>query len=258
MPSRKKAKAKKRGFLRWRFLKIPIWIWLVLLIVGAVSSGKDSVPTSDTSSSPIEIVSADIVHEEPTESALLVEATNVPSIESATSVPTSEPLATQIITAAPTNTPVPTNTPAPTNDPTQYVLKKGDKNDDVRQLQKRLIALGYLSGSADGDFGSKTEKAVLTYQKAAGITATGECDYYTYKSLTSKDAPEAPKPVATEKPVTKSNDRGTPYIDNKKTKKFHYAECNSVDQMKGSSKVPLSSREEAISKNYVPCKNCTP
>ena len=76
MPSRKKAKAKKQGFLRRKFLKIPIWIWLILLIVGAVNSGKDSVPTSDNSSSPVEIISADVVHEETTESAPLIEAIN--------------------------------------------------------------------------------------------------------------------------------------------------------------------------------------
>lgn len=249
----RRRKIKKRSFLTRRFLKIPIWIWLVLLVIGLVNSSGDNTSTSPsvTPTSTVETL-ASIAPEVTIETTPTIEPTTFSSIESTTSVPTSEPIVEQSITAAPTNTPV------PTTDPTQYVLRQGDKNDDVRQLQKRLIVLGYLDGSADGDFGPKTEKAVLAYQKAAGITATGECDYYTYKSITSVDAPEAPKPIATEKPVTNSNDFETTYIGNKNTKKFHYASCSSVDDMKESNKVPLSSRDAAISNNYVPCKRCTP
>ena len=48
------------------------------------------------------------------------------------------------------------------------------------------------------------------------------------------------------------------YIGNKNTKKFHYPWCHSVDQMKEKNKVVLNSRNEAINKGYVPCKNCNP
>lgn len=48
------------------------------------------------------------------------------------------------------------------------------------------------------------------------------------------------------------------YIGNKNTKKFHYPSCASVRKMNNSNKVPLSSRSEAVSKGYVPCKNCNP
>lgn len=47
------------------------------------------------------------------------------------------------------------------------VLKKGDEGDDVAEVQKRLISLGYSCGSegADGIFGSKTKTAVKSFQK---------------------------------------------------------------------------------------------
>lgn len=48
------------------------------------------------------------------------------------------------------------------------------------------------------------------------------------------------------------------YIGNRNTGKFHYANCSSVDRMKESNKVPLSTREEAINSGYVPCKRCNP
>ena len=51
---------------------------------------------------------------------------------------------------------------------------------------------------------------------------------------------------------------GAPYIGNKNSKKFHYAQCPSVDNMKDSNKVEIYSREDAINEGYVPCKNCDP
>lgn len=54
-------------------------------------------------------------------------------------------------------------------------LKKGSKGDDVKQLQKTLIELGYSVGKygADGSFGNDTENAVKKFQKAKGITQDG-------------------------------------------------------------------------------------
>lgn len=48
------------------------------------------------------------------------------------------------------------------------VIKKGSKGDAVRECQEILKKLGYDLGSAgvDGDFGTKTEKAVKAFQKA--------------------------------------------------------------------------------------------
>lgn len=56
-----------------------------------------------------------------------------------------------------------------------YTVRKGDKGDTVRHLQRLLIALGYDLGAsgADGDFGSKTDAAVRAFQKANGLVADG-------------------------------------------------------------------------------------
>lgn len=56
------------------------------------------------------------------------------------------------------------------------VIKRGMKGDDVAELQKALIQLGYDLGKygADGDCGSKTVQAVKDFQKANGLTVDGE------------------------------------------------------------------------------------
>lgn len=44
---------------------------------------------------------------------------------------------------------------------------------DVMELQKRLISLGFLSGTATGYYGTATQTAVQKYQTSKGIPATG-------------------------------------------------------------------------------------
>ncbi len=48
------------------------------------------------------------------------------------------------------------------------------------------------------------------------------------------------------------------YIGNCNSKIFHRPSCASVKKMKESNKIGLSSRAEAISDGYTPCKNCKP
>lgn len=54
-------------------------------------------------------------------------------------------------------------------------LRRGDEGEDVRELQRALIALGYDCGSygADGDYGADTEKAVKAYQTNRRLTVDG-------------------------------------------------------------------------------------
>jgi len=52
-------------------------------------------------------------------------------------------------------------------------LVMGCTGEDVRQLQEDLQALEYYTGDVTGHFGTKTEEAVLAYQKAAGLTEDG-------------------------------------------------------------------------------------
>ena len=53
------------------------------------------------------------------------------------------------------------------------VLKQGSRGDSVKTVQQKLIRWGYLKGSADGIFGSKTKAAVVAFQKKNGLTADG-------------------------------------------------------------------------------------
>jgi len=103
-------------------------------------------------------------------------------------------LATPVPTAAPT--PVPTQSPSVTG-----VLKKGSRGDEVRALQEKLIALGYLSGSADGVYGNDTVAAVKDFQRSQGLTADGVAGASTLSALTEAAATPTPVPTATPSPI---------------------------------------------------------
>lgn len=56
---------------------------------------------------------------------------------------------------------------------TKSYLSKGDSGKDVETLQTMLNACGYNCGAVDGDFGSKTDKAVREFQSATGLVVDG-------------------------------------------------------------------------------------
>ena len=119
------------------------------------------------------------------------------------------------ISAETTPTPGPTDgktaakataTPAPTDSN----LRKGSKGDAVKSMQQELIRLGYLTGKADGVFGTKTYEALIAFQKANKLKADGVAGANTLKKLTGKNAVAAEKDdekaaQATEAPVKVSN-----------------------------------------------------
>ena len=70
----------------------------------------------------------------------------------------------------------------PSNAP---VMKMSSRGDSVVALQTRLNALGYDCGTADGIYGSKTQSAVIAFQKAVGITADGIVGSQTLSYLNS-------------------------------------------------------------------------
>ncbi len=105
------------------------------------------------------------------------------------------------------------NNSATISDNGYSTLIRGDKGDGVTKLQQRLIALGYLSGSADGSFGTKTETAVKRFQAALGLTQNGVASASLQQSLFSANAPiavataapkitQAPAPNPTQAPST--------------------------------------------------------
>ena len=105
-----------------------------------------------------------------------------------------------------------TNTPKATATPfTSY--KNGDSGPEIKRMQQRLKVLGYLSGSADGDFGDATEAAVRAFQKQNGLTVDGKAGTNTLNLLYSSSAKKATtKATATPRATTKAT--ATPKADN--------------------------------------------
>ena len=77
--------------------------------------------------------------------------------------------------------------------PARTSFARGDIGDDVKALQERLKALGYLEGEADGNFGSKTEQAIRKFQQAKSIKVTGKADAETVKQIMGNE-PAAAQP----------------------------------------------------------------
>ena len=78
-----------------------------------------------------------------------------------------------------------TNKGGNTVDITLDVLKKGSKGNQVKTLQRLLIALGHSCGDkgADGDFGAATDKAVRAYQTKNKLGVDGVVGANTWNAL---------------------------------------------------------------------------
>ena len=108
-------------------------------------------------------------------------------------------------------TPAATPTPAATAGPGAAFggLKAGARGDDVKVLQRALIAAGVsVRGGADGVFGPATAAALTSYQQANGLAATGVVDDAVIAKLAlvpgvpaSTPAP-SPPPAPTPAPTT--------------------------------------------------------
>lgn len=65
-------------------------------------------------------------------------------------------------------------------------LAMGSAGDDVIALQKNLKELGYYDGDCAGKFGKATGEAVKSFQKAAGLSASGTADIATQQALAAE------------------------------------------------------------------------
>ena len=65
----------------------------------------------------------------------------------------------------------------------------------VKQVQARLQQQGFYSGNVDGVWGPATEGAVENYQKAQGMTPTGQLDTQTITAL-NLDGPRSRSNIA--------------------------------------------------------------
>lgn len=62
-------------------------------------------------------------------------------------------------------------------------LKTGSHGHDVMLLQQKLMEIGYAPGSADGVYGSGTERAVAEFQRDQNIHVTGVVNAATWRAL---------------------------------------------------------------------------
>ena len=109
------------------------------------------------------------------------EATALPSdlIEIPTAIPT----------ATPTAAPLPTATPEPTPTPMPLHLVKGDRNDIVYDIQRRLMELNYMDYDEPTNyFGSTTTSAIKVFQRRNSLEITGEITEADYSLLMSNSA----------------------------------------------------------------------
>lgn len=101
--------------------------------------------------------------------------------------------------------------PTPTPEPetvTYATLSKGDKSDEVLEMQNRLYMLGFLLDDRDGAFGKNTQTAVKMFQQAANLEVTGIADNATLTLLYSEDAPRTEYAQATPTPAPEAEPAG--------------------------------------------------
>ena len=95
-------------------------------------------------------------------------------------------------------------------------LQRGDSNDRVAALQRRLRDLNYYDANITGNFGSVTQAAIELFQRTAGLDVTGVATVETQQLLFSEDAPiyvePTPTPVPTVTPTPAPGEVGAPEI----------------------------------------------
>ena len=152
------------------------WIWLAaMLVVVALLAGCGA--GQDDVSDPLAGFGVDAVVPFATK-----DATAGPSASPSPNASATAPIAS--VTQGWQTEVVPT--PSATSSTTYSQLARGNTGDAVKQLQQRLRDLGYLTDSADGNFGTNTETAVKRFQQAIGLTQTGVASSYMQQRLFAK------------------------------------------------------------------------
>ena len=75
--------------------------------------------------------------------------------------------------ATPTAKPTPSPTPLPELEKPRSTVRYGSKGNDAKLVQQRLIDLKYLTGKADGQFGTQSVNALKAFQQNNKLVADG-------------------------------------------------------------------------------------
>lgn len=62
-------------------------------------------------------------------------------------------------------------------------LAHGDRGYEVKQVQRRLVHMGYFHGQATGYYGPLTQEAVMAFQRKCGLKADGVVGHATRKAM---------------------------------------------------------------------------
>lgn len=89
---------------------------------------------------------------------------------------------------------------------TRSYLMKGDTGEEVKILQENLNYIGYSCGNADGNFGTKTETALMKFQDSYNLTVDGKYGSVSKKTLENAVAKKKASYNTTSKFVYKSVD----------------------------------------------------
>lgn len=95
----------------------------------------------------------------------------------------------------------------------EAAYRRGSSGSMVTQIQKKLKDWGYYNGEVDGVFGSRTEKAVISFQRKNGLTADGVVGSKTLSALglQGSSASTASNDVALLARLISAEARGEPY-----------------------------------------------
>lgn len=95
---------------------------------------------------------------------------------------------------------------------TEPILRRGDRGEPVRNLQRLLANEGYDPGAADGIFGANTEAALEKFQATYGLVVDGIAGPQTWAALTGsgETAQPAAEPADSLQPETEPADTVQP------------------------------------------------
>ena len=78
----------------------------------------------------------------------------------------------------------------PSVNPDRVLAQLASKGDQVKDIQSRLIALGFLEGGADGRYGEGTERAVKAFEAARDMPQTGVVTQRVYDEMRRLTRPD--------------------------------------------------------------------
>ena len=134
-----------------------------------------------------------------------------------------------------------------------YTLKLGMKGSEVKAVQKRLKALGYLTSNSQvsGYYGEATEDAVEEFQQRNGLSADGTVGPKTLEKLNSSSAKKAKSPTKAVEAKPKAKATAKPKATPKataKTKAKTTAKAKATAKTKATAKATAKTKAKATAK----------